>query len=366
MLTIHVGLHKTGSTAIQQYLDSAPAKTKRRLIYLGTGGLLGKDGFQPTSGGERSEVLRMAATGKNVVISSEGFLGRGWNMYPNARQFAAAICDYLSGETDFQVVIFLRPQYEWFESAYTQVIQEGNTTHASHFTSELMEAKYSRYCLLIDDLIDEIGAIRLVVRAYRPGSNVVAEFLDILNLPAYSAVENWSQNNRSINPAQVEILRSLNDQTSDPLLRLQGRWLLQHKVGSREFLRLSPIPTALQEQLIELTQSDWGQLVQRIRNTRLSQPQDFELIAQQSLSASVKPFVGDDRLGTAIRFEAGGILAAAAPVAWREDRRFVPRMKRTLRRASERAASDPRGAIPAAVRFLRHKLDFWRWQQSLD
>lgn len=366
MLTIHVGLHKTGSSAIQQYLAKAPPRTTRRLAYLGPDNLLGSEGFQvptdPKRG--RSRALAVLAKDRDVVISSEGFLGRGWSMYANARHSALAMRDHFADHTEFQVVIYLRPQYQWFESAYTQFVQEGNCEPPEEFVGRLLETRYASYSSLIDDLTSVLGSDRLIVRAYTGGTNAVADFLGLIDLPAYSSLDFLPRANVSITPQQVQLLRRINESTNDASLKQQGRWFFQTISVGEKPQELSVLPEDLQQELIRLTHSDWQALTTRVQGTRSAEPEQFERVAEKAADAAVRPFVGEPANQDAVIREASGSLATAIPLVWNQNRQVKPRAQRMLSRVRNKVATDPADLLPAARRFISARVSLARQKRK--
>ena len=362
MLTIHVGLHKTGSTAIQQYLAHAPRRTTRQLAYLGRDNLLGSEGFQvPTNRKRgRSRALEVLANDRDVVISSEGFLGRGWSMYANARHNALAMRDHFADHTDFQVVVYLRPQYQWFESAYTQFVQEGNCEPPEEFVGRLLETRYAAYSSLIDDLISVLGSGRLVVRAYTDGTNAVADFLGLIDLPSHSSLDFLPRANVSITPQQVQLLRRINESTNDTTLKHQGRWFFQNISVGEQSQELSVLPEDLQQELIKLTHSDWQALFIAVQGTRFAEPLILQQVAEKAAHAAVRPFVGVPAMQDAVIREASRSLATAIPLVWNQNRQVKPRAQRMVSRVRNKVATDPADLLPAARRFISARVSLAR------
>ena len=127
MLTIHVGLAKTGSSSIQESLRSLPAVSRPSLVYLGDDILCSTNGFQVPRGlsKNRSQTLRVLATNRDVVLSSEHYLSSAWIMYRNAVESALEMRSLFADHADFRVVIYLRPQLQYFESLYVQWSKAG-------------------------------------------------------------------------------------------------------------------------------------------------------------------------------------------------------------------------------------------------
>ena len=111
MLTIHAGLHKTGSSAIAQYFTKATADRKHRL-----GFVRGRSpAFEiPRSAAQwRDLTLGLLETHGDAVVAIDGILGSPWGeseMYLGAKERAEVLREAFTGRTDFQGVIYLRPQ----------------------------------------------------------------------------------------------------------------------------------------------------------------------------------------------------------------------------------------------------------------
>ena len=328
MLTVHVGLHKTGSTAIQSYLAKLPGGQRTGFSYLGVNkkNLLGSNG---TERPKTQEQWRQLTTGilesrRHVVISDEDILGSPWGkgpMYSNALERAAEVYSAFDGLTNFQVVMYLRPQHQWFESAYTQMIQMGKVIEAEEFVSRHVASRNAMYSRLVYDLKSVLGSDRLVVRAYPQETNVVDDFLTLIEIPKVSALVKVPRINRSINPAQVELLRLMYELTDNQQGPLPARWFFQ-KYGSAGLLSdCSVLPEALQEKLIGLAIEDWPLLVREVEGTRLSEPGVFREIAEGLGRATIRPHIGLPIYKDEITRAAVRALLIAVPKATAWDKR---------------------------------------------
>ena len=198
MLTIHVGLHKTGSTALQHTLSSMTKKELAGTIYRGAMSAAMNDGFmsfEPDSFGFRAAPARVPTvkhlrSGHDVVLSDEGFLGNamipevGW-VYRDANARALGMLDYFGDLTPFLVVLYVRPQHAWLESLYVQRVKWGWMTgriDANEFAEKMMRAPFFRWSRLVEALLDAVGPDRLVVRPHVRSVDVSSDFLSLLNL----------------------------------------------------------------------------------------------------------------------------------------------------------------------------------------
>ena len=299
MLTIHAGLHKTGSTAIQQYLSRAPKEVRKGLAYLKarSNKFSRNDGVAIPTNPEQWRALtsRALATHRDVVVSDEGIFGSPWgdsNMYIETQERAGAISRAFAGLTDFQVVVYLRPQYQWFESLYTQMIQQGESISPDGFIAKHADSNYVSYSRLVSDLTSVLGGEHLVFRAYRPGNDVVEDFLAVIGRVGPPVLDGARLANVSINPAQVELLRRINETGEDPTTGQLGRIFFQGKGFSHLRRDYSVFPALQQQQLLNRTKEDWEHLGAAVAQTRLAQPAPFQDIAEGIDSLTLRPFIG--------------------------------------------------------------------------
>lgn len=287
MLTVHVGLHKTGTTALQAYLKALQPRNRPGLEYLADDGLFYRDGFSPPGHStRRSRSLQMLEAGKHVVLSNENFLGRSWSMYTDARDRATAMREYFDGVSEFQLVVYLRPQHTWFPSAHAQYVRAGGTENLQSYIRSRIELKYSRYSNLIRDLVDVFGSGRVVVRAYADGTDTVASFLPLIGLSVSPRLQGSERVNATTTQAHVEILRRINELSIDGH-STDFAWLLR-KTDSGPFSSTwAPVDANLFSALLELTMSDWFELTELVRHTKLAEPQAFEFVANTAQSNRV-------------------------------------------------------------------------------
>ena len=322
MLTIHVGLHKTGSTAIQRYLAQASKEPGNGLAYLRARNVRfsGGDGADiPTSSEQwRSLTGETLSTRREVVISHEGILGDPWGdseIYRGAKESVEEISKAFTGLTDFQVVIYLRPQHQWLESVYTQAIQQGGVICPETFIAGRLEAKYLRYSRLIGDLTSILGVENVVVRPYSAGRNVIEDFLEVLDRPSHLGPVGPQRENVSINPAQVELLRRLNEIKRIPGQKGSGRRFFQKIDVNNLGSDFSVLPEYAQEYLIKLTEEDWRILGAAVEGTRFAEPTIFRDIADEAIKAGVRPYIGAPVHQEELIREATRALSLAIPMA---------------------------------------------------
>lgn len=130
-LTIHIGMGKTGTTALQQFLEQETAfLAQAKIHYLGRfldkmDRPSGADHFNATSPeavkGRLSELDRFAASkpdGTHFIWSNEAI-----SQAVNTADIAQVVQDWIEGSAAFsqvEILLVFRRQDEWLESAYRQ------------------------------------------------------------------------------------------------------------------------------------------------------------------------------------------------------------------------------------------------------
>jgi hypothetical protein len=135
-MKFHIGVHKTGTTVIQQFLGTnRPRLRARGVVYLGRGVL---DGFaknkserDPRNGPLAMRLAELSATGRTEVVigSCENLVGPPFTtasdeLYPKAVERIGALRRVLE-PYDTTVIITVRPQADFLESYYMQTINQG-------------------------------------------------------------------------------------------------------------------------------------------------------------------------------------------------------------------------------------------------
>lgn len=177
MLTVHMGLHKTGSTAIQTVLGIAAGHIRRKQIYLRWTDLFVTDGVVNWQGAE--QVRERSRRGWHVVVSSEGGLGSMESFYSQAFEVSQQLSDFFD-PSELQIVVYLRPHLPWMESAYGQHVVEGGTLFPGEFHENLSACPNFSHSQLVSTLLDA-GGPNLRIRPY-VGRDVVTDFFTVADL----------------------------------------------------------------------------------------------------------------------------------------------------------------------------------------
>lgn len=226
---IHIGLEKTGTTALQIFLQHNPdGLANNNLVYLGddTKPYVHGIGHFPIVASfydkcpnfvplhkhrPSAEVLEalsqdVADTGRDIILSCEHFSSR-----LSRAENIKALHDALL-ERQIQIICYLRRQDEQAISHYSTLVKGGRT---DPFTVEDVtpENGYFNYRKILEAWTEEFGRENMIIREYARrsfvGNDICMDFLDILGADPedFSFIEDQ---NISLDSHQVEVLRSVN------------------------------------------------------------------------------------------------------------------------------------------------------------
>ena len=216
-LYLHIGTHKTGTTEIQQSLIFAKNNlVKEKIIYLP---------YFPSS----FELMRIKCLDNNMVaqctdylqeqtkryssqfrfiMSFEGFSGDLEQGYKNSRLIAQTLKEATS-EFDVSVIVYLRRQDTFLESAYTQLIHQGESFSFSEFRNNYDFSSFN-WLDLLNNYSEFFGKKNIILKRY-----------DKKYLPyRKSLVENFSNIIGSISLKELELKESFNIGYDRPALEI--------------------------------------------------------------------------------------------------------------------------------------------------
>jgi len=337
MITIHCGLHKTGSSAIQSALGMV---THRRDLFV-TSPRIYDGGFDPAW----ASLVRREGQRRHVLVTSESLLGDPFLGYDDAADRALALHEALGSE-GVSVVLYLRPQVEWIPSIYLQEIQQGGTTEPSSFWASLKGRRNLRWANLVDSLGQVFSGERLVVRPYVSGIDVVQDFFRTTGLGRAPAVSGGAiRENVSISSAQAAIMRALNEDSS--LTRAQRtniRTFFQLVVRSKAGSAHSPFPRDVQVEISAEYEGDWRDVAELL--AEYGGGEDFMNAMPQAnttLRDYAPPLPSDDP-------SVAELLRVVREMALRGD---LDSDQSPWQRAVSKAQSNPRDIPYAIVRWLQ-------------
>jgi hypothetical protein len=233
-LVLHIGMHKTGSTSLQQFF----VRNRFLLQVLGinyprpmgpNGRRLPKhnDLFQAISHeirhkgtphpifGSSAERIRaienILKPGKTTLISAEGFSGQKPDY---AKAFAP-----LARVADVRVICFLRRQDDWINSFYKQMVLSREVRETRTFDEFLNMPHTSRhldYASILGWWAEAFGSNNIRVLIYPPKNSLLIDFLNAAELPLMLNQLPYSKSNQNISHTSSYIervrLANLNEQ----------------------------------------------------------------------------------------------------------------------------------------------------------
>jgi len=175
-LHIHIGTHKTGSTAIQHALRDHPVELKNEgIIYLPKLAVLKKLETIVEADGVLIENARtqladlMKRGGDDLhILSFEGFSGNVTKGYTNSDIIAGCLSKITDG-VQVSIIVYLRRQDLFLESLYTQMIQEGKAYSFSDFIANYKSDAFDWEALL-ESYASRFGKEHIIARIYDKSS----------------------------------------------------------------------------------------------------------------------------------------------------------------------------------------------------
>lgn len=240
-LFIHIGTHKTGTTAIQSSLKESYKILKKENIYYFP---VSKNAIQLMKIKElddklivtcKKELFRFIKNRKNknlikIIWSFEGFSGDSSTGYENTNKIAESL-KIITKDIDTKIIIYLRRQDEFVESLYTQMIHQGESYDFESFINKFSEKDFN-WSNLLNSYSNYYGKDNLIVRKYdesylSANGGIINDFTKILSKniklnKSLSVNKGYSRDAleiaRILNPnlsiSEKHLLRSLLRQTS--------------------------------------------------------------------------------------------------------------------------------------------------------
>jgi len=325
MITIHCGLHKTGSSAIQFALRASLAADRVAVPIPG----------QPTTVDLlRSRLSRLPDDG---ILSDEHILGTAFDGYSSVTERVTFVNEVLSGKR-FQLVVYVRPQLRWLESLYIQGVQMGWIEDPEIFVESVTSSPWISWQRLTTHLIDVSNAERVIMRPYTTGVNVVSDFARVIRSRVMAAqAYRGFRVNQSLPPRRAQLIHLAlaagvidgRDATS-----LRGPLAVMPDLLGIEAESIFPV--ALQEEVALRYKDEWSEIAgDWLSNTSQSIRDDWD----SANEFAVRQYVGSDLHSPALRAELRDLVLGYAnrltdegkpPSLWRR-LRMVRRSKATAR-----------------------------------
>jgi len=284
VITVHVGLHKTGSSSIQVALELMRNSTRRVIV-------------TPDPTDDRTEQgwvdrIKALAHSSDAIFSDENLLGNPGDAYHLAHKRVAMLRTALSG-VPYRLVVYLRPQLDWLPSVYLQAVQEGRTSRSEEFWTGIKDQPLLTWSTLLDLLHNESGAERLIVRAHTRSRDAVTDFFEVCSLgkPPRTG-KTMIRINASIAAVQAPVLIALNELPDlTPYQRGQFRNVFQEVLAPGAAVGLSPLPESVQREIAEEFRDDWLVVADSLVSSDPEEAQVFRTEARRWLEPLL-PFGG--------------------------------------------------------------------------
>lgn len=264
---VHIGTHKTGSTSLQFIFRRNEELLSERGIYFPKSGrvndrsvavhnlawgLLGHPMYTENNGNFdalKNELLDQDCP-NNVLLTSEAFI------INNTKQSTASFLQDFFSELGYElsIVVFIRPQYRFLDSSYSQIVKVGQTDKSfEEYVDSTMYHDRFNFNLLFKDWHTVFGG-RLIVLPFEKSQFINSlEETFLSNLPFDVNVDcekliGVQQLNERENAKTVEVVRQLakvagvtgmSQSQKDEAIRLVKKFIKKTGDGSGKFSGLN-------------------------------------------------------------------------------------------------------------------------------
>lgn len=275
---VHVGVHKTGTSALQSFLADHRHTTlpRHRVRYLRrrvVAELIGPWGdalaADPGPLAERFRTLADHRWSQTVLASNENIVGRPFGpggrgrLYPAAPDNLAALGVALDGLRG-RIVVTLRPQHEFVESCYLQTIHQGGVRTFADWFSRVDPGALSWHPVVDAaraavgpenvEIVD-FGMIRSGQQEYL--HHVLQKLDPRLDVPVHHS----EAHNRSLSARGLEIALAVNPLLETDTERHAVRLLLQEHFPNTKSQRPVLLSDEQRADLVERYADEYAELV---------------------------------------------------------------------------------------------------------
>lgn len=222
-LYIHIGIHKTGSSAIQRSLkDGASVLESHNVVRFAPRGLLSDLCQSPEYTPQQAEAARRALAGQLpkqadentvAVLSSENLCGTAMAGYADAPERARRLAMATRG-FPVRIICYLRRQDSFIESLYTQSIHEGGHGSFEEFHHAFGQRPFD-WNRLLAGFEEHFGQENILVRPYEKAAlasaqDIIDDFSSILGITGLAPPTAPRQSNVGYSPAALRLARACN------------------------------------------------------------------------------------------------------------------------------------------------------------
>lgn len=264
LLFIHIGTHKTGSTAIQRaFKADEKAIRKEGLVRLRSCDRIALPSLdakelEAMAASLREEAGGQAGRSMHFLMTSEGFSGDPMTGYADAPVIASRLRAVTHG-FDARIILFLRRQDDFIESWYTQRIHEGRSESFEEFL-QLIRLEDLSWLRLAEAYATEFGRANIIVRRYHKAfyhepADLLADFCGIVGVRKELIARSLGRvRNQGFSKEAVELARFCNPHL-DKERQKQFRQLLQTISAKPVFSSYSYFTRKQREELLALHQA---------------------------------------------------------------------------------------------------------------
>lgn len=231
---LHIGIHKTGTSAIQNVCRANHQELLKSGILFPRAGFVVKPRFHPTATSGHSGLLHFlnAPSAPNQTKAGEALLRQldsgSWNRLvlssealsaPHKRGALESVGWFRQQGFEVKLIAYLRRQDSWLDSFYRERLKWDVPEHRdARSIDEFWRAQgdpWLNYAARIGDWVALVGREHAEIRSYEDVENpagVVGDFLEIIGAdPArLDLSQSVDLHNPSIPPAAVDLLRAAN------------------------------------------------------------------------------------------------------------------------------------------------------------
>jgi len=300
-LFIHIGTHKTGSTAIQRALKAGEvACLNEGLVRLKCDDLAARQSWNQKERGEQADKLRRQINnhqgkGRRFLISSESFSGDPMTGYADAPAIASRLRE-VTRDFDVSIIVFLRRQDDFIESLYTQKIHEGRSETFQEFLEEINPEEMNWHRLL-ENYAGEFGRESIIARRYHrecyPNTeDLLVDFCGMVSVaPGVLKGRLKTVRNQGFSMEAVELARLCNPRM-DGRMRRRLRQILQVISAKPVFQSYDYFDRQTRQQLLTFHEESNA----RVLRDYIYEPNAVSLFPQPDDSASLKRAVEAEAL----------------------------------------------------------------------
>ena len=235
---LHIGVHKTGTTTIQDCLRANRYRLRRYSINFDGFGygvgkrLMNEAPLDRTAREHLASELRERLARRperTVIFSAETMCGDPYSAYSNIDEVCADLRAVLDG-FDVRIVGVIRRQDHFIESLYQQYIKGGRSATFAEFreTCDVRRFCWSRLLQVFEDQFGrENMHVHLFESLFAEGRTVVERLFEGLGQEFQCVCPEGRRRNPGLSPTGFEILRRANDLLSADECGKLRRWLEQ-------------------------------------------------------------------------------------------------------------------------------------------